>query len=419
LPFVNRFFRNSFLLFFLCLSIPAQAQDEIEFMFYNLLNFPSDNPVNRQDTLKKILDLHPVDVLMVCELKSESGADQILNEVLNTDGVTHYARAAYVSQQSDPKGEWKLQQLIFYNSEKLTLLNQLEVLTLRRDLNIYQMEVQVENEEPVPLDIVVTHFKSSQGFTNENIRLQAAERLVDYLAEQAPNLNLLFAGDFNVYSSQEPAYQTLLDATNNTKLQDPIASPGSWHTNTSFKDIHTQSTRNSSLFGDGSGGGLDDRFDFILLSESIMSGNGGLKYVDGSYDALGNNNDCYNQSLIFCENQSLDPELIPALYYMSDHLPVILKLESSDIISSSPSVSLDESFSVRAEKGDLLITLEEHTQSPIEIAVWDIYGRMVTKQSIDPTGSIQQKVKTGLPRGQFIVQVTYQGSRGTALIQNW
>ncbi|MCH6573843.1 MAG: hypothetical protein IH795_01365, partial [Bacteroidetes bacterium] len=41
-----------------------------------------------------------------------------------------------------------------------------------------------------------------------------------------------------------------------------------WHNNFSFVEIHTQSPR-TRQFGGGANGGMDDRFDMILTSQSI------------------------------------------------------------------------------------------------------------------------------------------------------
>ena len=85
------------------------------------------------------------------------------------------------------------------------------------------------------------------------------------LGDLDPNSFVLFAGDLNIYTSTEPAYIELLDPTNPIVLVDPIDTPGAWNNNEDFTAVHTQSTRTSSgPFGAGAGGGLDDRFDFIL-----------------------------------------------------------------------------------------------------------------------------------------------------------
>jgi hypothetical protein len=135
------------------------------------------------------------------------------------------------------------------------------------------------------------------------------------------------AGDFNIYTSDEPAYQELLDPTNPIILEDPIDSPGDWNSS-SFepKSILTQSTRSSQIFGDGAGGGLDDRFDFILLSEFMFESWNTITYEPNSYHAMGNTGTCYNQSITDCSGGLWSDEILQSLYYMSDHLPIVLDL---------------------------------------------------------------------------------------------
>jgi hypothetical protein len=76
------------------------------------------------------------------------------------------------------------------------------------------------------------------------------------------------AGDLNIYDSYEPAYQLMMSA-GDAKLYDPISQPGNWHNNVSFAAIHTQSTR-TEAFGGGATGGLDDRFDQILVTDDLL-----------------------------------------------------------------------------------------------------------------------------------------------------
>jgi hypothetical protein len=81
---------------------------------------------------------------------------------------------------------------------------------------------------------------------------------------------VLLGGDLNLYTFTEPAYQQLLQVTNNITFADPANRPGSWSNNPNFVDIFTQSTRTDFGLG-GTAGGFDDRFDFILTSENMLA----------------------------------------------------------------------------------------------------------------------------------------------------
>jgi hypothetical protein len=161
---------------------------------------------------------------------------------------------------------------------------------------------------------------------------------------------VLFAGDFNIYTSTEPAYLEILDQTNSVAMEDPIDTPGAWNNNEDFRAVHTQSTRTSSSgFGGGAGGGLDDRFDFIMVSQNMMT-NPNLQYKTDSYKAYGNNGNCYNNNINDINCGGVYNQIIrDALYNMSDHLPVVMELETDQeiVILEVPQQQLAQPFSLK------------------------------------------------------------------------
>ena len=77
------------------------------------------------------------------------------------------------------------------------------------------------------------------------------------------NSNYLVCGDFNIYGSTELAYQKLLDQSTPGYFVDIYNLTGIWN-NSAYAPYHTQSTR-LRQFGGGATGGMDDRFDLILI----------------------------------------------------------------------------------------------------------------------------------------------------------
>jgi hypothetical protein len=71
--------KNILTLVFFIVSLCVSAQGTIKTMFYNLLEFPSAQPNNREQILMEILNEYEPDLFMICELESEYGADLILN----------------------------------------------------------------------------------------------------------------------------------------------------------------------------------------------------------------------------------------------------------------------------------------------------------------------------------------------------
>ena len=333
------------LLFF---SISCFSQNTIKTMFYNVLEFPELNP-NRISLLQDILQDYSPDIFMVCELQSQEGADVILNVGLNSDGNSNYSAAPYFENQS---GGGDLQQALFYRNDMFVLENTEIINTPVRDINKYTLLLNTESQDTNPIRIYayVTHLKSSQGSANQQLRLSMVEAFVNDTQQLEDDAFVLFAGDFNIYTSTEPAYLEILDQTNSVAMEDPIDTPGAWNNNEDFRAVHTQSTRTSSSgFGGGAGGGLDDRFDFIMVSQNMMT-NPNLQYKTDSYKAYGNNGNCYNNNINDINCGGVYNQIIrDALYNMSDHLPVVMELETDQeiVILEVPQQQLAQPFSLK------------------------------------------------------------------------
>ena len=309
-------------------------------MFYNVLNFPLEDAVpNRIQYLDLILDDYRPDLFMVCELNNINGAQTILNslQLINPD----YESATFELNTSDDNisDQNDLQNFIYYDSSKFILDSQSIVTSIFRDFNHYRMKINsIESEtNPVFIDVIVCHLKASSGTANQALRFQMVEDLVAYLDTLPADRNVVLAGDFNVYSHSEPAFQELIDSDNNNNIDfiDPANQIGSWHNNTSYIEVMTQSTRTQNGFG-GATGGFDDRFDFILTSEN-MATNPEIKFIEDTYKVYGNNANlqCYNQAINSseCDGDDYSAFIRNALHNFSDHLPVTLELQTNQTLS--------------------------------------------------------------------------------------
>lgn len=322
---------------FLSLSLCLNAQETLNAMFYNLFKFPNALPQNRELILQSILDDYKPDLFMVCELVTENGADLILNTSLQNQ-VDTFARANFVADVSKPDDP--IQTMVYYNTRKLTLLSQQKLVTVYRDINQYSFKVNVDPANPIYLEVFVAHLKSSTGAANQQTRLQMVEAVTNKLQQLTlPNTFVLFAGDFNFYTATEPGYQKIIDPQNAIVLKDPVNMPGSWQDNPAFAHIHTQSTRVSSVgFGggtnSGAGGGVDDRFDFIMMSENFIN-NTRFSYINGTYKAYGNNGDCLNKDVNDTASVGVYSQTLRnQLYNMSDHMPVVMQFQVNENLST-------------------------------------------------------------------------------------
>ncbi|MCD2259478.1 T9SS type A sorting domain-containing protein [Psychroserpens luteolus] len=378
----------------LCLTVFAcaltfqslSAQENFKLMFYNLLNFPLEDAVpNRLQYLELVLDDYRPDLFMVCELNNVNGANTILSSLqfINPD----YQGATFELNTSDDSGSNQndLQQLLYYDSSKFILESQNIVTTIFRDFNHYRLRLNSvnQNTNPVILDVIVCHLKASQGTTNQNLRLQMVNDLTTYLDTFPVNSNIVLAGDFNVYTSSEPAFQELIDTANNNviKFEDPADRIGSWHTNSNFIDVMTQSTRTQTGLG-GSTGGFDDRFDFIMTS-AFMNSNPELTFVLDSYDVYGNNENfqCFNQEINSsdCAGADFSFAIRDALYNFSDHLPVTLELQTNQSLSVDEILVEDAITIIGTNVVDetLKLKVKPSLENNISLSIYNSLGQLV------------------------------------------
>jgi hypothetical protein len=368
------------------------GQTDFKLMFYNVLNFPLEDAVpNRLESLELILDDYRPDIFMVCELNNEEGANTILSSLQAIN--SNYERAVFEINTSDDNigNQNDLQQLIYFDSTKFFLESQATVTSIYRDFNHYQLKINSIEQvsTPIIIDLIVCHLKASSGSSNQALRLEMVEDLVIYLDDFPSDSNVVLAGDFNVYTNSEPAFQRLIDTGNTIIFIDPADRIGSWHNNTNYVDVMTQSTRTQTGLG-GATGGFDDRFDFIMTSEN-MSTNPELSFVVGSYDVYGNNENtvCYNQSInsTDCAGPEFSFAVRDALYNFSDHLPVTLELRTNQSLGTTEINALQMLTILGSNVIDnvLKIRANARLQNNLELLIFNSLGQVVKTVVINNT----------------------------------
>lgn len=394
--------------------------DTITVMSLNLLNFP--NPCgtsikNRSDTLKKLTDFIQPDIFVACEINNEWGTDSILTRTLNVDGVTSFARATYVPNISSSNN---FQNMLFYNTDKLTLQYQDEILTDLRDVNHYVLYandpfLSVHNDT-VFFEVYMCHLKAGTSSTDEDRRDDAAQIIRTFVDARPAGRNHFLCGDLNVYGSSEPAYVTLTSG-GTTPFVDPINTPGEWHTDASFAAIHTQSSRTTQL-DCGATGGMDDRFDQILVSSNVMNGSDSVRYINGTYEAVGNDGLHYNTELITPLTNAVYPESIArAAYYMSDHLAIAM-----DVVVNYPNWPFSiEEMSVQAMDNlqvfpnpfnhEITISQKEGIAINGAYSMYDVNGKRV----LDGTMNDHQLTldASTLPSGNYTLVISTEEGQAT------
>jgi len=386
------------LFFFLVLFTSLNfGQTRIKAMMYNILNY-SDSEVSQNKTpfLSTILNEVSPDLLMVCEVVDEIGSNYLFENAIiphNED----FKKAPFEENQS---GSYSLQQMVYYNSNKLIFEESRVITADTRDINQYTFKINTENAEinPIRMEVFVTHLKASTGSSNRQRRLNSIQSFVSYTNTIASDSYVLFAGDFNFYTSNEEGYQYLIDNRNPIIMIDPINRPAPtfpddgvdyfnydnydstyfWN-NSSFSDIHSQSTRtsNSGLIDDsGSTGGLDDRFDFIMMSENFNTSSD-LFYVNDSYQVVGNNGNCYNSQISNSNcSGTYSQTLRNALIEFSDHLPIVMEIETPENTLSTYTLSKINFISSNITQDYLKIFLTDKLDKNT-IKIYTINGQLI------------------------------------------
>jgi len=357
------------LLAVLC-HLPAMSQtDTATVMYYNILNFPGTTP-ERIVHFRNINQYVKPDLLLVNELLSDAGAALLLEEGLNVFGESKYQKAEFIDGPDTDN-------MLFYNSDMFTLYSQDTIQTALRLIREY---VLYYNISPGVTDTVFfylysAHLKAGNTSTDRDKRLAEVLRFKEHV-NSMPNIeNLIIGGDFNLYSSTETAYSTLLNE-GLYPLNDVLGA-GNWHDDPVFASIHTQSTR-TVQFGGGATGGLDDRFDFMLFTDDLLNGTNNITYMPGSYIPVGNDGLHLNVSLIDSPvNTTVPDSVLQALYFMADHLPIISKFAIDEAIPQqsftlSLKVFLEGPFNdsvMSTEINSLLPVNQPFAQSP-----WNYQG---------------------------------------------
>lgn len=405
------------LLIVLCFALgllQIQAQENIKTMFYNLLNFPDISP-NRIDDLELIISDYQPDIFMVCELNDIFGAGVILSRLQTIN--PNYAQATFFTNTSDDAfGDFDdLQNLIYYDSSKFILEAQDIIQTTIRDFNRYTLKLNSVNQatNPIRLEVFVGHLKAGNTPEDEVKRFLMVEQLTSYLSTLDANSYVLFAGDLNLYTSNDITFDKLTNPSEHIPLVDPINRLGDWNNNSSFVDIFTQSTRTQSGLG-GASGGFDDRFDFILTSGNILT-NPDLYYVPNSYKSYGNNLNpsCFNRAInsVDCaplpgSSTNYSQTLRDALHDMSDHLPVVMELETNEQLLSSPEFTTMSTFHfIRGNAVENQVSfMLNSTQKNNEYAIYDVLARKLTSGKIN-TNDITNVDVSYLPKGIYYLKI--------------
>jgi len=219
--------------------------------------------------------------------------------------------------------------LLFYDQTKFDLIGTRVIPTDLR--NILEVTLALRPHDATLADTIVfysVHLKASDGSSES---AQRAREIATLIGTLSPRPRIMICGDFNIYSTNEPAYTALIGPTAIRRFIDPIGQL--WRRNdVAFSKVYTQCTRRVTLGACGGGvdGGLDDRFDLILASQELSS-----RVITSSYTSFGNDGlPRLNESIDEPANQSVSAQMAAALKCASDHLPSFVDVVLGDFQAS-------------------------------------------------------------------------------------
>lgn len=334
---MKRFFLSC--TFLLLLNTALSAQDTITVMQYNLLEYgnyqsgfaecyeTNNNTQRKDECIRTLMNYVKPDILTVCEFgATQALQNDFIRHNLNISGIDYWKSDNMINYANS-----NIINHIFYDSRKMELKKHVALRTLPRDTDVYELYMKTSSliaGDTIKLICIVAHPKAGMNYQAE--RLALMQNAMDYVNSHYANDNVLIMGDFNMYKASETGYQLLTRTYSNPNVLfvDPLVNSGGvgeWNNNSQYAPFHTQSTRRYSdeCF---SSGGLDDRFDFILMSDEIYMGFNKIKYLNNSYYAVGNDGNHFNQSIDQNGNDAVPPVVVEALFDASDHLPVTMKM---------------------------------------------------------------------------------------------
>ncbi|MGN0033449.1 MAG: T9SS type A sorting domain-containing protein [Candidatus Limimorpha sp.] len=406
------------LLLLTSLLLKAENADTLKVMQYNLLNYgnytsycPQDvnNVADKNEYIRTILTAYYPDILTVCEVgKGSNLPSDFVNNNLNINGINFWKTKAGSNTNNS-----SLTNCIFYNSTKLQLMSHNVAQTYIRDVDVYDFKILGDEREDIYLTCVVGHLKAGSGSENESGRKLMANNIMKYLEANYKGRNVLIMGDFNLYGASEPAYVSFTNKSNfpNSYFIDPVYpyGVGEWNSNINYEEYHTQSTHRDND-GCHSSGGLDDRFDFILMSENIYGGNDNVLYINGSYKALGQDGHHFNKSINSPDNTAVSKEVADALYKNSDHLPVTMELVVNKNFGFEESAFDELSYDIfpNPTTDNIYIRFYQGKIGNANIMVFNAIGQIVVSNDVFVEDGVNeyQLSLNDVPQGIYFLRIT-------------
>ena len=279
----------------------------------------------------------PFDIITFNEVPSSDRVPlQNLVNAAAPAGVT-YTLATYTSASGEDSASGA--QAMFYRSDRFTEITSghADIFTqASRYTDRWLLQLTGYSDTKARVYVYGSHLKASSGSSNEALRFDGAVAIrnnADALPAGSP---VIYTGDYNFYNNTESGYLELISAGPGQAV-DPFGT-GTWAGATNAIK-HSQAPAVSPCCG-LVGGGMDDRFDFVMPNLAANDGNG-ISMIAGTMRNVGNDGAHFDTGVGVGNNTYFPGELARSnaladdLEIASDHIPQILEFTVPAKLSAS------------------------------------------------------------------------------------
>lgn len=322
----------------LCPSLAAAA-DGLRVATWNITFYAGDRAEQIQTVTYGVWNDRSMDPDVIClqEMTSRSAVNALVAALNSAQGSPGDWRAAPVLLSGT------LNNALVYRDSKLNL-DGFELVSVGsgppnhpRNVVRYDFRPAGYPEDASIISIFSQHFKAGSDPSDAARRTVEAGIIADHIRTLPPDRAVILGADLNIPAGSGDAFRAINGVVPNTGvLRDPIARVGTWKNNPTYRMIHTQDPSSQA--------GMDDRYDQVLLSASLLDGRGmdydgdpqipwDLSRFDDpnhSHRTWGNDGTTFNGTLRVTGNAMVGPAIAQAIKDMADpdgHIPVFLDLD--------------------------------------------------------------------------------------------
>ncbi|MCX7874761.1 MAG: T9SS type A sorting domain-containing protein [Melioribacteraceae bacterium] len=354
------------------------SQEKLRLMSYNILNYPnsrnSTSITSIEPHYKNIINKINPDLLVVVEMVQQSGVQQFLNNVLGNE----FNAANVVIRSTNSSGYDGNDCAFYYKPSKVKLIESKAISARTRVISSFKVVSNFSNDTLVILGV---HLKANEynsadnNLLNQQKRTDAVISLRNETDKFLDGKNFLVCGDFNIFSSDEQAFQKLIDKSKPGYFIDFTNSIGNWSGDPKFSSVCTYSASK-----------LDTRLDMILISQSLVD-KGGIDYINNSYKIFGNDGNQFNRSVANTSNSWFfnEPSLAVSTTTASDHLPIYadfefgVKTDINDFFELPSEIKLEQNYPNPFNPTTTIkFNIGNYTNNKVSIKLYDVLGNEIS-----------------------------------------